>query len=67
MLFVILAVVFLYLLYVGVYKPMLFWKNKEVLYVQPAPLLGNVWKATLAMESFFDTMKCMYNQFENER
>lgn len=67
MLLVILAIVLLYLLYVGVYKPMLFWKDKGVPYVQPVPLLGNIWKAMFVKESFIDTMKDMYNQFENER
>lgn len=67
MLFIILAVVFVYLCYAGVYKPMLFWKNKGVPYVQPAPLLGNAWRAMFVMESFIDTMKYMYNQYENQR
>lgn len=67
MLLLIFAAVLIYFLYVGVYKPMLYWKDEGVPHVKPVPILGNAWKSTLLMESFIETMKKMYQQFDNER
>lgn len=60
-------VVVIYLLYEYVYKPTLYWKNKKVPHAKPVPIFGNAAKSTFLREAFTDTLKQMYNDFENER
>lgn len=46
---------------------MLYWKHKGIPYAKPVPIFGNAAKSTFLKESFTDTIKRMYNEFEKER
>lgn len=46
---------------------MRFWKDKGIPHATPVPIFGNTTKSTCLMEPFSDTIKKMYNEFENER
>lgn len=67
MLLIIFTALLVYFLYVFVYKPLFYWRDQGVPYARPVPLLGNTAKSTFMIESFCDTLKQMYNKFENKR
>lgn len=56
-----------YVLYINVYKPLVFWRKRGVPYARPIPFIGNSLKQMLRLQAIPDSLVCLYKKFPNER
>ncbi|XP_017777293.1 PREDICTED: uncharacterized protein LOC108563195 [Nicrophorus vespilloides] len=55
------------IIYKYLYKPLLYWKERDVIYGKNAvPIFGNLWKATFGKVTFIDNFIDHYKEFPNE-
>jgi hypothetical protein len=62
-----LVLVAAYLVYKGLTWNHDFFEKRNVKYMKPAPLFGNLLKVTLRIESLFEQMCKIFNAFPGER
>lgn len=67
MLLPILVCLIIFLLLKKIIEPTFYWKKRNVKYLKPWPLLGNMEKVIMRKQSFLDNLKEMYNTYPNER
>lgn len=53
--------------YYFLYKPQLYWKEKNVSQGPPVPILGDNWKNVLGQEAMMEMLKRIYNRHKNDR
>lgn len=67
MLWLIVAALAAYFLYIKVYIPMVFWKKRGIPYAKMVPFFGNSFRMIMRLEAVADTLVRLYNQFPEER
>lgn len=67
MLWIAVIAILAYFIYISVIKPMSYWKERNIVYSKPWPILGNMSAFLTRSRSFVEVLEELYKEFPDRR